>query len=440
MKVESLIRRNDGSAAIADPPPVIGHSPKTAWASREYPAGKSERETARRLGDQARRAFDRRKRGKPSRPSNKWQKWEIELLGKFPDKEVARQLGRTRSAVKSMRKKLHIPSATPARRWTAAENRLLGTMPDAELARRLKRGVTGVTQQRLKLGISFHLSDAELVRLLGHQGRRVGSYFKQARRLHASNCWQEWEDELLGKMSDRDVAGKTGRTYESVQARRYRLGIQCFPPLRRSKIRPWTDREIKLLGTMNDVRLARRLRRKKHQVLFQRLALKIPPFKPRSPTRSWKPAEIRLLGRFKDSEVARRLGCPQYTVRVKRVKLGITAWRPIPPQRRWTRGELKLLGTVPDHEAARRLNRTRVAVTLMRCRRHIPYPARTVAPKHIWTAREIRMLGRFPDFEVARRLGCPVHIVSHRRLKLGIPAWRYKRESSTASKDAKQAR
>ena len=61
----------------------------------------------------------------------------------------------------------------PLRRWTAGENRLLGTLPDAELARRLKRGVSGVEQQRLKLGISFRLSEAELVRLLIAAGADV---------------------------------------------------------------------------------------------------------------------------------------------------------------------------------------------------------------------------------------------------------------------------
>ena len=84
-----------------------------------------------------------------------WKPSEIELLGKRPDRDVARETGRTHAAVKRMRKLLHIPSATPVRFWTPEENRLLGTLPDAELARRLNRGITGVTQQRLKLGISF---------------------------------------------------------------------------------------------------------------------------------------------------------------------------------------------------------------------------------------------------------------------------------------------
>jgi len=45
--------------------------------------------------------------------------------------------------------------------------------------------------------------------------------------------------------------------------------------------RRWTAREINLLGRFNDRELARRLRRPKHQVRSQRIALHIPPLLPR---------------------------------------------------------------------------------------------------------------------------------------------------------------
>jgi hypothetical protein len=106
----------------------------------------------------------------------------LKLLGQRTDAGLAQRLGRSIKEVATMRESRHIKAATPNRRWTEEENRMLGTMPDVELARRLKRGITGIEQQRLKLGISFHLSGTELVRLLGHQGQKVNAY----------RCWNCW--------------------------------------------------------------------------------------------------------------------------------------------------------------------------------------------------------------------------------------------------------
>ena len=147
-----------------------------------------------------------------------WTPSELKLLGQRTDAGLAQRLGRSIKEVAAMRESRHIKAATPNRRWTEEENRMLGTMPDVELARRLKRGITGIEQQRLKLGISFHLSGTELVRLLGHQGQKVNAYRQRAKRLHAANSYQKWEDTLLGKMPDGEAARKTGRTINSIGA------------------------------------------------------------------------------------------------------------------------------------------------------------------------------------------------------------------------------
>jgi hypothetical protein len=300
-----------------------------------------------------------------------WTPSELKLIGQRTDAVLARRLGRTIKEVVAMRESQHIQPARSNRRWTEAENRMLGTMSDIELARRLKRGVTGVQQQRHKLGISFRLSDTELTRLLGHQGRKVNAYRQRARRLYASNRFQEWEDAFLGKMTDREAARKTGRSINSIRVRRVRLGIPIM--YAHPAIRPWMAKEIKLLGTMTDLKLARQLGRRKHQVLAKRLSLKIPSFQHRRPARSWKASEIKLLGRFTDAEVARKIGCTQYTVYKKRIKLGIPAQRPfLPDYRKWTSAEDKLLGTMSDPQVSRRINRSRSAVLARRQRQKIP--------------------------------------------------------------------
>lgn len=49
---------------------------------------------------------------------------------------------------------------------------------------------------------------------------------------------------------------------------------------------------IRLLGTMNDAELGRRLRRTHSSVASRRVALKIPPFKARPPTYCWAPCQM----------------------------------------------------------------------------------------------------------------------------------------------------
>jgi hypothetical protein len=80
----------------------------------------------------------------------RWSSREIELLGKRPDAVVARMLGRTRYAVQLKRHTLRMsPQCWENRRaWMPAEDALLGTMKDAELARMLKRSVLSVRSRR----------------------------------------------------------------------------------------------------------------------------------------------------------------------------------------------------------------------------------------------------------------------------------------------------
>ena len=85
---------------------------------------------------------------------------------------------------------------------------------------------------------------------------------RQGQRLHASNSWQRWEIELLGKLPDRDLSRRIGRSYEAVQAKRHLLGI----PFLNENFRPWKPAEDRLLGVVSDDEVARRLRRSMHCV------------------------------------------------------------------------------------------------------------------------------------------------------------------------------
>src|SRR2546428_5512583 len=90
--------------------------------------------------------------------------------------------------------------------------------------------------------------------------------------------WRLKELRQLGKVPDSVVARRTGRTIKEVVAERNarRVRTDFF-------FKQKTAYEIKLLGKLNDYELARRFRRARYEVRWQRVALKIPPFVPRRP-------------------------------------------------------------------------------------------------------------------------------------------------------------
>ena len=75
-------------------------------AAREYLAKTSERELARLLRSKVSPDFRRRNRRQAPVASNRWQKWEWALLGKCPDRDAARQTGRTLKAIIKRRRRL----------------------------------------------------------------------------------------------------------------------------------------------------------------------------------------------------------------------------------------------------------------------------------------------------------------------------------------------
>jgi len=139
-----------------------------------------------------------------------------------------------------------------------------------------------------------------------------------------------------------------------VHAKRKKLGIVAWRPM--SPHRPWTADEIKLLGTLPDEEVTRRLKRTFNAVVNQRYRRGIRNPSPQvAPGRVWKSSEIRLFGRRPDSEVARKLRCSSDTISRHRKRLGIPAWRQLAEQKYWTATEERLLGKMADHELAKRL-------------------------------------------------------------------------------------
>jgi hypothetical protein len=84
------------------------------------------------------------------------------------------------------------------------------------------------------------------------------------------------EARLLGRMPDRDLAQKLGRSEATVGARRRLLRMQGFTPKHR---KPWTAKEQAMLGTLSDGKLAAKLDRSVSDVTRRRWELAIPSYR-----------------------------------------------------------------------------------------------------------------------------------------------------------------
>ena len=213
--------------------------------------------------------------GKPRAPE--WTLQEQALLGKMPDAEAARRLGRTFVAIRLQRSRLGIPNyGYPARRfrqWTSEELALLGTMPDRLLARKLRRTRISVTDRRSKLGIPA----------------KIEGYHR----------WRPEDEALLGQRRDDYIARLLGISVQAVRDRRHALKIYIRPPPPRC-FQEWTPEEDALLGTAPDAEIARRLKCASTTVCLRRTKLKIPAFVP-----NWTPEEDALL-----KQINERRSCP----------------------------------------------------------------------------------------------------------------------------------
>ena len=328
--------------------------------------------------------------GQPASPD--WTLHEQALLGKMPDVEAAKRLGRTLVAVRLRRSRLGIPEyGQPARRhhsWTSEELALLGTMPDRLVARELRRTLIAVTGRRGKLGIPA----------------KIEGYHR----------WRPEDDALLGHRRDEDIARLLGITVLAVQRRRNALKIylrpptpRCFHPTPARSAPAWTPEEDALLGTASDAEIARRLKCANTTVALRRTKLKIPAFVP-----NWTPKEDALLKQFNEREVAGRIGRSIAAVKRRRKKLGLPQIDP--PFVWWKREEDRLLGTAPDAEVARRLGRSESSVKGRRLLLGIKFPN----PRRPWPPGELALLGTLPDAVLAKYFNRPESAVSSKRLQL----------------------
>jgi hypothetical protein len=190
-------------------------------AIRRLIAAKSDREIAR-LPRQTYQLLNLHQRPRSNiSHQERWLDYELKLLGRIRDEELARLLRRSQAAVAGKRESLGIPIFAPRRTaWSKREIELLGKRPDPVVARMLGRTKYAVQLKRYSLGIPQCWED-----------RRA---------------WMAEENKLLGKMRDQEVAKKLGRSLSSVRSHRNeQTNIRFIKTPKR-----WTKAELRLLGRL----------------------------------------------------------------------------------------------------------------------------------------------------------------------------------------------
>lgn len=204
---------------------------KQKAAVRRLIAAKSDREIARLLRQTYRLLnLHQRPRSNISHPK-RWMDYELQLLGRMRDEELAQFLRRSSGAVAARREALGIPIFAPQRiRWSRREIELLGKRPDPVVARILGRTRYAVQLKRHSLGIAQSWED-----------RRA---------------WTREEERLLGKMRDQEVAKRLGRSVSSVRTHRLdHTNVRFIKTPRK-----WAATELRLLGRLPDAEVGRKNR------------------------------------------------------------------------------------------------------------------------------------------------------------------------------------
>lgn len=124
-------------------------------AVRELVRAKSDREIARLLRQSFRRLNLNRRRKSGVYHREPWQDYELRLLARIRDEQLARFLKRSTEAIAAKRELLGLPIFKPQRiRWSSREIELLGKRPDKTIARMLGRSRYAVQLKRYSLGIT----------------------------------------------------------------------------------------------------------------------------------------------------------------------------------------------------------------------------------------------------------------------------------------------
>ncbi|MFJ3110254.1 hypothetical protein [Pseudomonas putida] len=374
------------------------------------------------------------------------------LLGQISDHSLAKKAGTTLYSIQQARRAAGIEAARYKRTgamtpkigssadlpgrlsaWTEELLSLLGKIPDRELSER--------SHGRLSVSAVANMRGRKRIKRCGHEAGNV-------RRIEKANAV-----ELLGKLSDGEVADRIGVDRSTVMRERKRRGIEAAS-LPHAK---WSTYLISLLGTLPDAEIVNRsngvldlaaVRAKRYS-----LNIVLPPeLKMNRNSKELTDEAVSLLGKVSDAELARKIGVSRTNVQSHRKRLGIapkaraSSFDPskvssgpemastVPPVIRvtskWTRELLALLGKIPDQDLVERslgalsikgIRKKRYALGIRVC----PAIKKKTRIGKAAAADVVVMLGTLSDYELSKRTGVERTAITRQRLALGIaPAMR----------------
>lgn len=179
--------------------------------------------------------------------------------------------------------------------------------------------------------------------------------------------WTKRLLDMLGVISDQQLAKTAGIHPQVVSRERQRRGITAYAP--RRKPIEWRPKMLALLGTASDRAVAAMLGIDHKSVYRKRNLLNIAPFM-ESPHEhagyAWPPKALRLLGKMSDRDVAKRLGLSAPAVQFKRSVLAIAPFAQPQQPVEWTDEMLGLLGKITDSAFAKRFSMGKQTVQFKR--------------------------------------------------------------------------
>jgi hypothetical protein len=155
---------------------------------------------------------------------------------------------------------------------------------------------------------------------------KIPSYARESKFWHT---WTKREIAMLGKMTDRELGDRIGIRPMCVTSKRRLLKVPAF--IQHKKRRPprrlenWGNEDLDLLGKMTDPEVAKRLDVSTATVRLKRISLCIAPYR-RGKTEEagiWTRKVVVRLGKESNTAIARDLGVSAERVRQKCQELGI---------------------------------------------------------------------------------------------------------------------
>jgi hypothetical protein len=181
-----------------------------------------------------------------------WTPQMLERLGKSSDREIAEELGLSNRTVGKKRQALGI---APALVWGEEQVALLGVLPDKAVAEVLGTTMGRAAAARRYRGIRPAM-EQKTQKVPKEEAKQVRT---------AKNDLNSGLLAQLGQVADSVIAREAGVHLSTIAKLRKKYGIKAT-----KQRRPWLPEEVALLGKLSDAEVARRTGRNKAGVTLER--------------------------------------------------------------------------------------------------------------------------------------------------------------------------